>query len=124
DRMLADGHEYKIYDTGKVVNILFQAEHVLRHYEHPNLMHIGGVSHYIEPGAYITRNGEQLPDWVRYASMASRFEVAKFTAAILQASIAGRAVPSIPPGLDVELEAKIARVRDEMVDMVERYREW
>ena len=50
DAMAAAGHRYWIYDTGKIVNILLQEDgHRLCHFEHPALLHIGGMSHYLSP---------------------------------------------------------------------------
>jgi hypothetical protein len=48
--------------------------------------------------------------------------VARYTAAVLRASIERRECPSIPTGLDSELEARLELVRVEMTDLVERYR--
>jgi hypothetical protein len=122
ERLLAGGHDYRIFDTGKVLNILFQEDHRLCHYEHPELMHIGGMSHYLEPGAYVKRDGRDVPDWVRYESMASRFETARFTAEMLHALIERDPLPVIPSEIDPALQDRLVTVRDEMVDLVDRYR--
>jgi hypothetical protein len=117
-----NGHDYVIYDTGKVLNIMFQQEHSLVHYEHPQLMHIGGMSHYLEPGGYVERDGQQLPEWVRYPSMAPRFAVARFTADLLSSLVDERPPPAMPTGLEPELEARLDVVRGEIVDLVSTYR--
>ena len=47
-RLEAVGRSFWVYDTAKIVNILMQADgHHLSHRENPNLVHIGGVSHYL-----------------------------------------------------------------------------
>jgi hypothetical protein len=121
-RLVEGGHRYRIYDTGKVLNIMFQEDHSLVHYEHPRLMHIGGMSHYLEPGKYIVVDGREEPDWIRYRNVSDRFEVAQFTAAMLHALIDQRELPPIPPDLEPSLVTRLETVRSEMVDLVETYR--
>jgi hypothetical protein len=118
------GHHYRIYDTGKVLNIMLQEAHTLVHYEHPQLLHIGGLTHYLEPGRYIEVDGKKEPWWKRLQGVERRFEVAEYTAAILHASIEGHDVPEVPAGLPPSLSERLGFVRDEIVDLVETYRSW
>src|SRR5205085_1545998 len=76
-RLTDAGHDYFIYDTAKLVNIFLQEDgYVLRHTEHANLLHIGGLSHYLAPPRMVTREGrEPEPDWARWNGMSQRFEV-------------------------------------------------
>ncbi len=119
-----DGHDYMIYDTGKILNIFLQEDgHRLCHEEHPNLMHIGGLSHYLSPPRMIVRGkGEEPePDWARWKGMASRFEVARFTATVLRILCEGGTPPEVPSGLDDAMTRRLVRVRAALVAMVGRY---
>jgi hypothetical protein len=126
ERLIAGGHDYLLYDTAKVVNILLQADgHRLVHEEHPNLMHIGGMSQYLSPHEatkYVKSRvpgGEDEPAWSRWPGMAWRFEVTRYTAAVLRAASAGEPVPTAPGGLEPSLEERLRYIRDEVVDLVE-----
>ena len=69
---LADlGHRYVVYDTGKIVNALIQATGGrLAHRDLHQLVHIGGLSHYLSPPGYrVDDEGETLPDWTVHDSM-------------------------------------------------------
>jgi hypothetical protein len=122
-RLERAGHDYFIYDTGKLVNIFLQVDgNRLLHREAPNLMHIGGLSHYLAPANMIAREGEQPePDWARWRGMASRFEVARFTAAVLRALCELRPPPAIPNGLDAAMTAKLQTVRTALVETIPRF---
>lgn len=123
-RLVAAGHEYLIYDTGKIVNILFQEDgNVLDHFEHPELMHIGGLSHYLSPTKMVKGEGsdELEPDWRRWRGMASRFEVAHFTATVLKDLCAGESPPEVPPGLEPSMSERLGRVREALVTIFERH---
>ena len=118
------GHEYILYDTGKLLNIFLQEDgNVLRHAENPNLMHIGGLSHYLSPPRMVVRGeGEDPePDWARWKGMASRFEVARFTAAVLRTLCDGGEPPDIPAGLDDSMTERLVKVRTALVAMVARH---
>jgi hypothetical protein len=120
--LAAFGHDYAMYDTGKIVNILLQADgHRLVHSEHPDLIHIGGMSHYLSPPSWVQHEGEVEPDWVKYPGMTSRFEVARFTARMLRALSDGQAAPDLPGGLEPDMEARLSLVRTEMIDLLERH---
>ena len=65
--------------------------------------------------------GEPEPDWARWNGMSERFEVARFTAALLRALCEGAQPPDIPPGLDATVHEKLARVRAALVATVPRF---
>jgi hypothetical protein len=113
DALAAAGHGYWIYDTGKIVNILLQEDgHHLRHVEHPALLHIGGMSHYLTTpagGAKPRAAGEATDLGLPWPS--ARLEVARHTAALVRALSQGESPPAPPPGLDTDLAARLDRVR-------------
>ena len=123
--MAEAGHRYRIYDTGKIANILFQLDgHTLRHFDHPDLIHIGGLSHFISPPDPGAKSGEiETPTWARFQGMDVRFETAQYTAAVLRSSIERRPVPPLPEGVEPGSRARFELVRLEMTDLVERYRD-
>jgi hypothetical protein len=123
--MAEAGHRYRIYDTGKIANILFQLDgHTLRHFDHPDLIHIGGLSHFISPPDPGAPGGEvETPSWARHDSMVVRLETARYTAAVLRSSIERRPVPPEPEGAAPASRARFELVRSEMTDLVERYRD-
>ena len=115
------GFDYLVYDTGKLVNICLQLDgHRVLHFEHPDLLHIGGLSHYLASPAYLPAapGSEPEPDWVRYEGMAPRHEVARFTAGLLRALVAGRSNP-IPEGLPPEMDAKLRLVHAALTEMLQ-----
>ena len=119
------GHRYLVYDTAKIVNILLQHDgYGVVHIEHENLMHIGGMSHYLAPPKYIVRGEgrEPEPDWVRYQGMESRHEVARFTATMLRELVAGNTAPPLPDGTAPELRDRLEHVRAAMIDLIEEHR--
>lgn len=123
EKLVTEGHDYMVYDTGKLMNAFLQFDGgTMEHHEHDSLMHIGGLSHYLSPPAYIEDDdGQRKPDWVRYAGMEVRFGVAEYTAAVLMEMVAHRPPPPIPAELDSTMDAKLRTVRAALVDMVERY---
>jgi hypothetical protein len=126
DRIAEFGRDYWIYDTGKIVNILLQADGgSLVHQEHPDLIHIGGVSHYLAPPTAATSRGGagralwgEEPDWGKWEGMADRFAVARFTAMALRALEAGRPAPSVPGELAPHLQERLATLRDDLAVLV------
>lgn len=119
------GKKKLVYDTGKVLNILFQADgHHLRHEEHDALVHIGGLSHFLAPPeidftdeAAVASRGR--PQWADGDVVVhDRAAVAEFTAQILKELDAGRPAPEIPAGAEGPLVEKLRLVRGEMIDMV------
>ncbi len=124
-RMAEAGHRYLVYDTAKIANILFQLDgHTLCHFDHPELVHIGGLSHFISPPDAGAKSGEiESPAWGNFNGMEARLAVAQYTAAVLRSAIEQRSVPSPPPGLDESMQTRLEFVRSEMTDLVERYRD-
>jgi hypothetical protein len=125
-RMAEMGHEYIVYDTAKIVNALLQADgHTLVHRDLPQLIHIGGLSHYLSPpGGYVTLDdGEVAPDFVRWG-ITDRYHVTKFTAFTLRELTEGRAAPAVPAGVEPAMAAKLEIVQREMADLLVRYADW
>lgn len=128
DRLAEAGRGYWVYDTAKVVNILLQEDgHPLCHQEHPDLLHIGGVSHFLAPPSSAPatvgkppRWGEG-PDWGQGEGMAVRFEVARYTSAVLQELCDGRPAPEIPAGVESSIQDRLERVQAALIDLVHRY---
>jgi hypothetical protein len=126
-QLAACGQDYWLYDTAKIVNILFQEDgNRLCHIEHPQLMHIGGMSHYLSPPKWskwvVLEEGEDPePEWATWAGMESRFEVARFTAVVLRNVCEGFPAPEIPADLDPSMEERLVRVRDAIVQLVAKY---
>lgn len=118
--LLGAGHDYWLYDTGKVLNILLQvAGHRLEHQEHPALLHIGGMSHYLAPPETAGTGGlMNLATVDRKTWNASRLEVAEFSAAVLQCAVAGETAPDVPVGVDTVTAEKLALVRSTILSLV------
>jgi hypothetical protein len=124
DALVAAGHDYWIYDTGKIVNILFQEDgHRLCHFEHPALLHIGGMSHYLSPppGHGDPKSAAEAPEQ-RWPWPATRLEVARYTAALLRTLSDDLAPPKPPSGLDTDLTRRLERVRRAVIDVVRGYK--
>ena len=125
------GQAYMAYDTAKVFNILLQADgHSLLHQEHPALLHIGGLSHYLAPPQFDFANDvtsgriEGEPKWTEHEVAARRADMARYTASVLQALAEGRDVPPIPDDYDAETRARVERVRPELISMVRDTVHW
>ena len=97
-QLAAAEREFLLYDTGKIVNILLQEDGFrLRHHDHPALVHIGGMAHYLSPPAYVEgEGGEPEPDWSEWRGMEARYAVARYTAGLLRELSAGRPAPPVP----------------------------
>ncbi len=117
------GHRFLVYDTGKIVNCLLQHDgHALVHRDLPELVHIGGLSHYLAPPAYrTTDSGEIEPDWTVHEVMATRHEVTRFTARTLRALADGEPAPPVPELADPDLARRLALVHHEITDLMARY---
>jgi len=117
--LAAAGHRYWIYDTGKVVNILLQEDgHRLSHVEHPALLHIGGMSHYLAPPR--GREGPQAKGEASDLGLPwppARLQVAAYTAALLRALSDGEPAPVPPSDLHPDLADRLDRVRAAVVDL-------
>jgi hypothetical protein len=123
-RLASGGHAYLAYDTGKIVNILLQLDgRSLRHVDPDVLIHIGGMSHFLSPPDPGARGGEvETPSWAAYHGMEPRLAATRYTAALLRSLIEQTPQPDLPPGIDSALEQRLRFVRDEIVDLAERYR--
>lgn len=113
---------YWIYDTAKVMNALIQLDGgTLIHEEHPMLLHIGGVSHYLSPPESIGSAKDQAihPEWAAWDS--DRLEVAQFCAAVLMAMVDGGEPAAVPSGVEPAIASKLGVVRAALIEMVERY---
>ena len=117
------GHLYRMYDTAKVVNILMQLDgYTLVHEENPQLVHIGGLSHYLAPSEWDIRTGDGVePGWTRTRGVEARAAVARYAAAVLRAATSNQDVPDVPSDVDPNLEERLQLVRVELVDMVARH---
>ena len=116
-------HRGKVVDTAKIVNCLLQHDGGrLVHLELPQLVHIGGLAHYLFPPAYrTTPEGIVEPDWTVHEIMAPRHEVTRYTARTLRALADGEAPPPVPEGLDADMAERLAVVHREVVDLIARY---
>ncbi|MCH7789316.1 MAG: hypothetical protein IH940_07720 [Acidobacteria bacterium] len=119
------GQTYWMYDTAKIVNIALQAEgHRLEHSEHPNLVHIGGLAHYLAPPGHDSDTGTVLdgqgedPPWTSFDGQESRADVARFAAKMLVELTAGRSAPEVPSSIEDSMAAKLQRVRAELTEIV------
>jgi hypothetical protein len=120
DALAAAGHEYWLYDTGKMVNILLQEDgNRLCHFEHAALLHIGGLSHYLSPpekGGEVLAADEE-PEQ-RWPWPAARLEVARYTASLLRALYEGQPAPEAPSGLESDLAGRLERVRRALITLI------
>lgn len=130
DRLRAVGRDYWIFDTAKIVNVLLQADgHPLEHLEHPDVIHIGGVSHFLAPpltpadevGTKPPEWGHDVYDWGTWAGQAARYQVAGYTAQVLRDLFGGEPASPVPPEVEGPMAAKLALVREVMTDLVDRY---
>jgi hypothetical protein len=123
DRLASAGHLYRVYDTGKIVNILLQLDgRTLRHVDPHELIHIGGMSHFLSPPDAAQGGEVETPSWAVYEGMEARLAVTRYTAALLRSLVEDTVRPGLPPGLDGALEHRLRFVTHEIVDLVERYR--
>lgn len=134
------GHHYVLYDTGKVVNLLLQGEgHELVHRESPHLLHIGGVSdHLTAPPLHFAEASRVLREAIDRMLVAHGLEprgdatpsardvgnrpvLAEFAAALLGALVDDTEVPDLPEVADPEVRRRAVVLRDQIVDLVQRY---
>jgi len=124
DLLKAIGQTYWLYDTGKIANIFFQEDgNKLCLFEHENLMHIGGMSHYLSPpdGGGAAYDADWVPDESEWKWPVTRLEVAAYTAVVLRNLAAGRPAPEIPAEVDPSVAPRLERVRDELITLVATY---
>lgn len=122
-RLAELGHTYVIYDTAKIVNALLQADgYRLAHSDLTQLVHIGGLAHYLSPSGYRTdERGERAPEWTRWDTMAGRHEVTRFTARTLRCLADGEVAPAVPEGLQPSMRERLHLVRREVIDLLQRH---
>lgn len=127
-QLAACGRDYWIFDTAKIVNVLLQGDgHELAHEEAPALVHIGSVSLYISPPSTAPAAKGKAgwgEDWGQQEGNATRFEVARFTAEVLEAVCAGRPAPDLPEGVESSVASRLAFVRTALIDLLETYGSW
>ena len=124
DRLKAIGQTYWLYDTGKLANIFLQEDgNKLGHFEHENLMHIGGMSHYLSPpdGGGAAESADWAPDETEWKWPVTRLEVAAYTALVLRNLAGGHAAPEIPAEVDPTIAGRLEVVRNELVTLVSTY---
>lgn len=136
--LIEAGHKYWVYDTAKIVNIFLQIDgNTLCHFEHPHLVHVGGMSHYLsipetvarevsdEGGTvveyYKSEAGESGRMLNRWEWPETRFEVAEFAARVLEDLVGGRDAPEIPLGLDPKTYERLDKVRSEFIRVIDVY---
>jgi hypothetical protein len=120
-RLVDGGRSYWVYDTGKVLNILVQLDGGrLVHEECPALLHVGGVAHLLAPPGsvpgVVAGWGED-DAWTRDPAHARRATAAAYTAAACRACREGTPMPAPPEVDDAELAARLAAVRDGIVEV-------
>jgi hypothetical protein len=120
------GHDFVIWDTAKIVNVFLQVDGgAVAHRDLDELVHIGGLSHYLSPSGYITGDeGQPEPEWTRYRSVRDRFHVTRYTAQLLRQLIDGGPPPVRPPVEQPAMQEKLDRVQTEVTDLVARYATW
>lgn len=124
EHLVAIKRRYWLYDTGKIVNIFLQEDgETLCHFEHDNLVHIGGLSHYLSPPEHagLPDDAEEEPDQTNWPWPVTRLEVARFTATVLRNLIAGRGAPEVPDVVDPAIAPRLEMVRDELITLVSTY---
>lgn len=121
--MASLGHCYLVYDTAKIVNALLQADgHGLVHRDLPQLVHIGGLAHYLAPPSHrTTDDGEVEPDWTAYASMVDRHQVTRYAARVLKARVDGETAPEPPTDLAPPMAQRLQMVHHELDDLMDRH---
>ena len=113
DALAEMGFDFSLYDTGKIVNILLQRDgNELRHIDVANLMHVGGVSHYLSEDVPVA-------DLIPWVWPEGRLRFAYFTAATLRAGAEGRPLPELPTGVDVETARSLACLRAELATVLQ-----
>jgi hypothetical protein len=106
------------------VNVLLQLDgRTLRHVDPDELIHIGGMSHFLSPPDRGAKGGEvEAPSWAAYDAMEPRLAVTRYTAALLRSLAEDAPLPDLPHALGSALADRLPFVRDEVIDLVERYR--
>jgi hypothetical protein len=130
------GRRFDVYDTAKVVNILLQTDGgSVCHFEHPNLVHIGGMSVQYLCEAFDVRPIDLWDAWERSVEPAAtaaevqehrgrhadRPNPARLAALALRCLVRGEELPPIPTALSSAAAERLRVVLDELADLVDRY---
>jgi hypothetical protein len=122
-RLRDAGHDFLFFDTGKVVNILMQEQgHRLHHMEHEQLVHVGGLLHYLWAPRVEGDDGEVEVDWASWGDSTARHEVARYAAHALRNLLNGLPAPDLSSD-SAALRAKLSTVRDTITELVAAYGE-
>jgi hypothetical protein len=132
--MVRLGRRFDLYDTAKVLNILLQSDgETVAHIDHPNLVHIGGMSVEYLCEAFGVRPMDLWLEWERSLSpsdapvppgsdaRSAPPDPARVAALALRCLVRGEPLPPIPTSLDPSAEARLKKVLDELAHLVERY---
>ncbi len=99
-RLESMGRRFALYDTAKVLNILFQGDGLtLRYADNPALFHIGGISQYLsDPGVLRRPAGASstVPWFASAGAGRERWDFAQWVAAMLRSLIDGAPAPPLP----------------------------
>src|SRR5690606_23818480 len=113
-RLTELSQEYLVFYNAKLVNTLVQADRYrVVHHELAQLVHIGGLSHFVSPAYYLPNaDGELEPEWTRWGGdqINARHSVARFTAAALRAALAGEPTPPVASSADASTRQKLTHV--------------
>jgi hypothetical protein len=122
--LLDAGPEFRLFDTGKIVNALLQIDgRRLCHFEHDALLHVGGVSHYLSPPEHQhDPEGHGKEPELKWPWPAGRLEVARFTGQLLRNLVDGKPVPA-PPAVDSANAEQMRVVEGAIFEMMQRYRD-
>ena len=125
ERLVAIKRRYVLYDTAKVVNIFLQEDgNRLCHFEEQNIMHIGGLSHFLFPTPDAGDDDAEKKDFDWSTAVEARYHVSQFTASVLRDLIDGRPAPPLPDDVDPAMRDRLVRVREALIELMDRYRSW
>jgi hypothetical protein len=121
--MASVGQTYLIYDTAKVVNVLIQADgHRLTHLDLPQLVHIGGLTHFLAPAYYLEIDDQVVPEWVRWDGVeGERFRVSRYAGELLVALCEDGPMPTVAPETSPAMADRLDLVRHTLTEMMARY---
>ncbi|MCB1246240.1 MAG: hypothetical protein KDB69_03125 [Acidimicrobiia bacterium] len=119
EQLKSMGRSYWIYDTGKVVNILLQADGSrLVHIENDHLVHVGGLAHFLSPpeptvseDGTLIREWGQTANWGEWEGQGDRYFVAGHAARLLKARAERTSPPEMPTDVDATMTAKLHTLR-------------
>lgn len=123
-RLVELGRSFMVYDTAKVLNILLQGDgHRLVHRESPDLVHIGGMSHYLAPpqpvvgpdGTLVREWGHEA-NWRKWDGMADRWDIAEYASDVLRAAAVGKEPPE-PDTVESHLSDRARTVHETLTEL-------